>query len=65
MNGNENGRMYTRCRNCGEVMTGAASGAGSLFPVGLADDGYCGDGKYELLTDEVVEYGLHAMVDEQ
>lgn len=44
------GRSFIRCINCGEIMTGFVSADGSLQPVGLSDEGKCGEGEFELLT---------------
>lgn len=43
-------RSFIRCLNCGEIMTGAVSQAGEIYPVGLGNDGKCGDAEFEVLA---------------
>lgn len=43
-------RSFIRCRNCGEIMTGAVSRDGDIYPVGLGNDGKCGDAEFEVIT---------------
>lgn len=46
----EERRALVRCRNCGEIMTGTVTQAGELVPVGVDNDGKCGDADFEVLT---------------
>lgn len=46
----EDQRAFIECINCGEIMTGSVTQDGALIPVGVGNDGKCGDAEFEIVT---------------
>lgn len=49
-NSPEDQRAFIRCTTCGEIMTGTVTQDGVLVPVGVDNDGKCGDAEFEVVT---------------
>lgn len=49
-NSPEGRRSPIRCINCGAILTGRVFQDDTVYPVGVDDDGKCGNGEFEVLS---------------